>query len=465
NVAPQVVANHLGRVMQNEGLQAEPQALRLIGEAARGSLRDGLSLLDQAVAYVGSDPVTLKSVREMLGIMDGDVLTELLKKIAAEDAAGVMRTADDMAASGVSFGEALKDLASLLHRIAIAQKVPEALSREDLDYADIRTLASAFTPEEIQLFYQIALHGKADLHLAPDEYAGFTMTLLRMLAFKPQGSALSAKARVATSEKQPPFEDAAQGQKPSGGDIQPAPKAPAEPRPVKKVEPSPELKTPPRAREVKKEVPPKAAEVEAPEVEAPEVDIPEDEFLQDTVPEDFEYGFSDMAPAQSDFEPAVSAPVETVEEKLPDAFDDENRVFSELGKIWFEKMGRTFPASFTRDIIENAELLQLDASTLTLRLEPFYESRTKNPATMRLLHKIVDSAFGQQMTIRFEWSAPMSRTIAQEKRAARKAATKEVELSNEERTRAQAILKGSAQAKILARRFNAKIAPETIRKQ
>jgi DNA polymerase-3 subunit gamma/tau len=182
---PAAVAGHLGAIVGREGIEAEPAALRMLGHAARGSMRDGLSLLDQAIAY-SAGKVTLDAVRAMLGAIDTTLLVRVLDALAARDAAGLLAIADEMAVRSFSFAQGLRDLASLLHRIALAQRVPG--SQDDGDDAEaVARLAATLAPDEVQLCYQIALHGRNDLPLAPDEYAGFTMTLLRMLAFAPGG--------------------------------------------------------------------------------------------------------------------------------------------------------------------------------------------------------------------------------------------------------------------------------------
>jgi DNA polymerase-3 subunit gamma/tau len=127
----------------------------------------------------------VESVQQMLGAIDGTVLIELLDALADGQAARLLALADGMAERGLAFSQALRDLASLLHRIALLQGVPETAD-DSPDAAEIRRLGSRFSREQVQLYYQIALHGRNDLALAPDEYAGFTMTLLRMLAFDPE---------------------------------------------------------------------------------------------------------------------------------------------------------------------------------------------------------------------------------------------------------------------------------------
>ncbi len=195
-MAPASVAQHLAAILQQEGIAAEPAALKMLGHAARGSMRDGLSLLDQAIAY-SAGQVTLDAVRGMLGAIDTTLLVRVLDALADKDAVKLLAIADEMATRSFSFAQGLRDLASLLHRIALAQRVPGA--QDDGEDAEaIARLAQRFAPDEVQLYYQIALHGRNDLHLAPDDYAGFTMTLLRMLAFAPDaGPGETAMPRAA----------------------------------------------------------------------------------------------------------------------------------------------------------------------------------------------------------------------------------------------------------------------------
>jgi DNA polymerase-3 subunit gamma/tau len=183
-VAPAAIVERLTLVLGSEGLPAEPAALRALAAAARGSMRDALSLLDQAIVFSSGHP-TAESVQQMLGAIDGTVLIELLDALADGQAARLLALADGMAERGLAFSQALRDLASLLHRIALLQGVPETAD-DSPDAAEVRRLGARFSREQVQLYYQIALHGRNDLALAPDEYAGFTMTLLRMLAFDPE---------------------------------------------------------------------------------------------------------------------------------------------------------------------------------------------------------------------------------------------------------------------------------------
>jgi len=181
------IVSHLEHVLADEQIAFEVQALRLLARAADGSMRDALSLTDQAIAYAAG-VVSEEAIRGMLGALDQSYLIRLLDAIAQADGAAVLAIADEMAARSLSFSVALQDLSSLLHRVAWAQYAPASVLDEWPEAADIRRFAETLAPRDIQLYYQIATIGRSELGVAPDEYAGFTMTLLRMLAFQPAGA-------------------------------------------------------------------------------------------------------------------------------------------------------------------------------------------------------------------------------------------------------------------------------------
>jgi DNA polymerase-3 subunit gamma/tau len=181
---PAIVA-HLERVLKEEGVPAETPALRLVAHAARGSMRDALSLIDQAIAYSGGH-VTEASVRAMLGTVDTGYLFDLLEALVRRDASATLAVAEAMEARSLSFDDGLAELARILHRVALAQAAPEALPEDAPERERVTALAGALDPEDVQLYYQIALNAREDLALAPDEYTGFTMALMRMYAFSPE---------------------------------------------------------------------------------------------------------------------------------------------------------------------------------------------------------------------------------------------------------------------------------------
>lgn len=181
---PILVAEHLTQVLQKEQIPFEPEALGVIGHAAQGSMRDALSLLDQAIAY-GMGKVEAAAVRDMLGTVDQGYLLDILEGLAQHDGATIVRIASQMAARALNFEDALSALALILQHIALYQTVPVALDAMTIGYDRIVRLANQLPAQDVQLYYQIALTGRKDLPLAPDEFAGFTMTLLRLLAFAP----------------------------------------------------------------------------------------------------------------------------------------------------------------------------------------------------------------------------------------------------------------------------------------
>ncbi len=182
------IATHLTGICEKEAVAAESGALQMIAHAARGSMRDALSLLDQAIAFCAGN-VQTEAVRSMLGTVDRGFLVSILECLAAGNLPGAIAVANDIQARSLSFDEALGALATLLHNIALIQAIPEIGLPDQIDNDRARLLATHLDAETVQLYYQIALHGRRDLSLAPDEFAGFTMTLMRMALFRPDAGA------------------------------------------------------------------------------------------------------------------------------------------------------------------------------------------------------------------------------------------------------------------------------------
>ncbi|WP_332673777.1 DNA polymerase III subunit gamma/tau [Aromatoleum sp.] len=181
---PGHIVDHLARILAAEDVPFEAPALRHLAKAAGGSMRDALSLLDQAIAH-GSGKVEEEQVTHMLGTVGDDHLYAVLDALSAGDVAAMLAVADCMEARSLSFDAALQALASLLHRIALAQFAPTAIA-DDAERQRLAPYTEAFDAEFLQLAYQIAIHGRDELSLAPDDYAGFTMSLLRLHAFRPE---------------------------------------------------------------------------------------------------------------------------------------------------------------------------------------------------------------------------------------------------------------------------------------
>ncbi|MES5324674.1 DNA polymerase III subunit gamma/tau [Alcaligenes phenolicus] len=179
------IVGHLQDILTQEEMQFELPALRLLAQAADGSMRDALSLSDQAIAYSAGD-LSAQAVQAMLGTIDQRHLAQLLQALVAYDAQAIMGVADDLALRGLSYSGALADLATLLSRIAIEQRIPGTISDDDPLAEAVRQLAPMLSPDHVQLFYSVAVHSRQELSLAPDEYAGFVMACLRMLALLPE---------------------------------------------------------------------------------------------------------------------------------------------------------------------------------------------------------------------------------------------------------------------------------------
>ncbi len=192
------ITGHLQNILTQENIAFEPAALHLISRAAAGSMRDALSLTDQAIAY-GGQTVNEAEVRSMLGAIDQSYLYQLLDALLMHDGASLIAQAKSMEERSISFEAALNDLAQLLHQVAVAQTVPESIADDLPERHALLDLAQKIPPETLQLYYQIALLGRRDIGLAPDEFAGFTMSLLRMLAFTPN----DAKPDVSNAQKIP----------------------------------------------------------------------------------------------------------------------------------------------------------------------------------------------------------------------------------------------------------------------
>jgi DNA polymerase-3 subunit gamma/tau len=188
-MAPETVFEHLGRVLQAENVASEPMALRLLARAARGSMRDALSLTDQAIAF-GGGQLQEATVRQMLGAVDRSHVLRLIDALARADGGTVVDAIDELRLNGLNAAATLEEMTGVLQRMAVLQAVPARAGAQDLDdpdAAEILRLSQTLPADETQLLYSLCLHGRGELGLAPDEYAALTMVLLRLLAFKPAG--------------------------------------------------------------------------------------------------------------------------------------------------------------------------------------------------------------------------------------------------------------------------------------
>ena len=203
-MAPATVREHLQRVLSAESVPFDDGALALLGRAARGSMRDGLSLTDQAIAY-GGGQLTQEVVRAMLGSVDRGHTLALVQALAANDGVAVLAVVDGLRSLGLSAAATLDELALLLQQMAVEQVAPGGLDEQDPDTADARQAAPLLAPDETQLLYSMALKGREELGLVSDEYAGLTMVLLRFLAFSPRGPQPAVPAAPAREPRTAPL--------------------------------------------------------------------------------------------------------------------------------------------------------------------------------------------------------------------------------------------------------------------
>ncbi|MEC5399702.1 DNA polymerase III subunit gamma/tau [Uliginosibacterium sp. H1] len=394
------IVDHLTRLLQAEAVPFEPHALRHIAKGANGSMRDALSLLDQAIAH-GAGKVEEEGVRDMLGTVGEDHLYELLDALRAQDIAALLAVADGMEARSLSFDSALQEFAVLLHRVALAQFAPQAVA-DPLERERLQPYAEAFDPEFLQLAYQIVTHSREELAIAPDEYTGFTMALLRLHAFRPEvpgagGGARAAgggggQARGLPAASRPvaaaPVSQASAASAPAAPATAaaaiavPAPVAPAAPVVVK-----PAASAPPpasRAPAAQQQDEPPAYEAEQPPLAA-YADEP-----------GMSAGYAGEPPsAQRDLAPIAATP----------AADDVTD--------WHELIHRMRLGGMVRELAQNCELLRMDGAAMQLRLAPEHRHLAAMAINTQKLQEAVTQHFGRPMRVNIEIGAVQSETLAQ----------------------------------------------------
>ncbi|WP_150427391.1 DNA polymerase III subunit gamma/tau [Dechloromonas sp. CZR5] len=223
------ITGHLAHILQAEGVPYDMPALALVARSAAGSMRDALSLLDQAIAH-GAGKVEEAQVRGMLGTVDQDFLLAILEALHAGEAGVLLQVATDMGVRSLSFAAALQELGALLTRMQIVQCVPSAIDDDEPEKERIVALAKAFSPEFVQLAYQIVNVGRTELASAPDEYSGFVMTLLRLHAFRPSSVADVVGSVAVRSRVQPPVAKAQPVLSAPQPQVQQSAPAPVQPR-------------------------------------------------------------------------------------------------------------------------------------------------------------------------------------------------------------------------------------------
>jgi DNA polymerase-3 subunit gamma/tau len=453
-MAPETVLEHLQQVLQAENVASEVQARRLSSRAARGYMRDSLSLTDQAIAF-GGGQLQEATVRQMLGAVDRSYVLRLIDALARGDGATVVDTIDTLRLNGLNAASTLEEMTSVLQRMAVLQAVPgraEASELEDPDAAEIMRLAQTLPADETQLLYSLCLHGRGELGLAPDEYAALTMVLLRLLAFKPSAAAPGALAEKKTLNfpVQPPAAPAAsqpaaaQAQRPAAAapaPIEPtvAPKTAAVPVQPVTAEPVVKAFVPPSTPTQDRATPPLAAP-QVPEDEGP----PWEESVQTSrrvvaipVRDAGEPGRLDQPRVRDAAEPTAlqAAPVTTAE-----------------GDFWFDAIMQLVRAetigALVRELALQSQLVARDAGQWVLRVE----RETLNQANARERLSVALQTIGHEVRLAVEigtvTDSPALRVAAEAARRQREA---------------EAHILGDPFVQTMMRDFGGKIVPGSIK--
>ncbi|MFC4489605.1 DNA polymerase III subunit gamma/tau [Chromobacterium aquaticum] len=446
NMTPQQVAGHLAHMLDVEGIAYEAPALALLGRAASGSMRDAQSLLDQAIAY-GLGEVKEDGVRAMLGAVDRRYLYALLQALAAGDGPQLMAEAEQLAERGISFDSALTELAVLLQQLALLQTVPQAIAADEPEREALQALADAIAPQDVQLYYQISIHGRKDLALAPDEHAGFNMTLLRMLAFhpvnaQPEAAAPRPAAGAPARPNPSPAQAAGGGVSPAARALQaaglsaPAPRAAPQPA-AEDSAPAPEPEPEPAASPAPAPIPAAAPASPPPRPAAPVASEEDEDKAGDVGPEDVPWGQGTAA--DEEMPSYLQAPPE---EAVDYEFDgDWQALVTELGV----KLGAA------RMLAHNAVLKDWSQHGLALAVPESFRHMTSRDYQDKL-----------KLALRERFGRPVELTVTVEELGLETPAMKDARHRQEQLDIARENMKNDPVVQQMVREFDATLLIETI---
>lgn len=474
NMSPERVVEHLSHVLAAENVPFEPDALWLLGRAADGSMRDAMSLTDQAIAF-GEGKVLAADVRAMLGSLDHGQVYGVLQALLEGDARALLEAVRDLAEQGPDWAGVLAEMLNVLHRVAIAQALPEAVDNGQGDRERVLALASALPAEDVQFYYQMGLIGRRDLPLAPDPRGGFEMVLLRMLAFRPADTddapkpilkpvgISQATADPATQVAAPavavappaavvvePVAPVATQQVQAPAPVEPAPQPvvepvmAVEPAPVSEPEPEPEPvaevvdlpweePAPAAAVVVAEPAPvpaPPAAPTPAPAAPAHDDEPPFDPSAYAAVGMDRD----DEPPLDEDYYGGESDPVgfsyldelaEHVQEEAPKPVAEPlpaAKPATGLALQWLELFPQLPVSGMTGNIAANCTLIAADGDDWLLHLDPG-QGALFNATQQRRLNDALNQHLGRTLNLRIELILPEQETPAQA--AARKRAERQ----------------------------------------
>ncbi|WP_193072923.1 DNA polymerase III subunit gamma/tau [Pseudomonas sp. FME51] len=492
NMLPEKVVEHLRHVLAEEQIPFDDESLWLLGRAADGSMRDGLSLTDQAIAF-GNGQLQAGEVRSMLGTIDHGQVFGLLNALATGDARGLLAAVAELAEQGADFAGVLAELISTLQRVAIAQVLPDAADNSLGDQERVLELAGRISAEDVQLFYQLALHGRRDLPLAPDPRGGFEMALLRMLAFRPgtlQHTGTVAPAGVVPS---PPVAQPAPTPEPESGKSSgisqaeadsnasrpTAPAAPAAAHPavvatpktappvaaptspaaevvaqaevMAEPEPQPESVSAPAApvaatvpQSPRSDTSVKTVSDEPPEwLQGPPMDDSFDPEGGDDDDVDVSQYLGDWQPAEDSVAAASAAADDDVSD-LPPA--------TGIAARWLEVYPQLGVAGLTQSIAAHCQLMAVEDAVWQLHLDPGHSALYNENHRLRL-EKAIVALEGQPITLTVSVQAPTQETPAVAAARRRVARQKEAEQS----------IQGDPLVQALINDFAAQICDDSIR--
>ncbi|EKM96969.1 DNA polymerase III subunits gamma and tau [Stutzerimonas degradans] len=439
NMPPERVVEHLAHVLGAENVPFEEDALWLLGRAADGSMRDAMSLTDQAIAF-GEGRVLAADVRAMLGTLDHGQVYGVLQALLEGDARALLEAVRQLAEQGPDWAGVLAEILNVLHRVAIAQALPEAIDNGQGDRDRVLALAQALPAEDVQFYYQMGLIGRRDLPLAPDPRSGFEMVLLRMLAFRP-----------AESEDAPRTPLKHLGVSPATADSDRAPVAAAATAPA----PVPSVAVPPAAvppvATVTEVVPPveEASTVQTPALPAnepaapPVIDVPWIESPSTQATPEVAAVEPVPSPVIAAEQPAPLAPLEDTDDDEPplsdeDYYEVENQVEAYLDDLvetqaavaiageplpaaepatglaadWLELYLKLGLSGLTGSIAANCTLIEVDGDRWLMHLDPA-QSALFNATQQRRLNDALDQYHGRKLQLEIKLEKPQQETPAQ----------------------------------------------------
>ncbi len=443
-MAPETVFEHLTQVLVQEKIPAEPLALRMLARAARGSMRDALSLTDQAIAF-GSGQLQEATVRQMLGTVDRSHVLRLIDALDRADGATVVDLVETLRRNGLSAASTLEDMSLVLQRMAVIQAVPHmAQDDSDPDAAEITRLAQGMAADETQLLYSLCLHGRGELGLAPDEYVALTMVLLRLLAFKP-GATTSTPAEKKSLRSAP---------EPHAAVVSaPAPTSSA----ASVAEPAPEVlaATPIAATPTAAAPPERVAQVAPVPIAAeddgppPWVDLDEDQpFVADLEPEHEVSSFQAL-PVRDTTEPSARTSPRRDPQQAQAAVE---LIVTEEGEFWAalvrDMAEKELINGLVRELALQSQLMGRDTDRWQLRLER--ESLNQPAARERL--KTALATVGFSVELAFEMGKVTDSPLLRNTLAA-----------NERQWAAQALIENDPLVQSMLRDFGGKIVPGSVK--